>query len=56
MTSRQAKLQIYTYSRLMRILQNNLGLTRRELAEMLGISVGGLNYCLKAVMEKERVR
>ena len=36
----------------MRILQENPDLTQRELAEKLGISVGGLNYCLKALMEK----
>jgi len=51
MTSRQAKLQEDTYFRVMRILQENPDLTQRELAEKLGISVGGLNYCLKALME-----
>mgnify|MGYP000573694358 FL=1 len=44
MTSRQAKLQEDTYFRVMRILQENPDLTQRELAEKLGISVGGLNY------------
>ena len=52
MTSRQAKLQEDTYFRVMRILEENPDLTQRELAEKLGISVGGLNYCLKALMEK----
>lgn len=36
----------------MRLLQDNPDLTQRELAEKLGVSVGGLNYCLKALMEK----
>ena len=56
MTSRQAKLQEDTYFRVMRILQENHDLTQRELAEKLGISVGGLNYCLKALMEKGLVK
>jgi EPS-associated MarR family transcriptional regulator len=56
MTSRQAKLQEDTYFRVMRILQENPDLTQRELAEKLGISVGGLNYCLKALMEKGAVK
>ncbi len=56
MTSRQAKLQEDTYFRMMRILQENPDLTQRELAEKLGISVGGLNYCLKALMEKGLVK
>lgn len=40
----------------MRILQKNPDLTQRELAEQLGVSVGGLNYCLKALMEKGLVK
>jgi EPS-associated MarR family transcriptional regulator len=56
MTSRQARLQEDTYFRVMRILQENPDLTQRELAERLGISVGGLNYCLKALMEKGLVK
>ncbi|SDH61816.1 EPS-associated transcriptional regulator, MarR family [Propionivibrio dicarboxylicus] len=40
----------------MRILQDNPDLTQRELAEKLGISVGGLNYCLKALIEKGLVK
>ena len=56
MTSRQAKLQEDTYFRVMRILQENPDLTQRELAEKLGVSVGGLNYCLKALMDKGWVK
>jgi EPS-associated MarR family transcriptional regulator len=56
MTSRQAKQQEDTYFRVMRILQENPDVTQRELAERLGISVGGLNYCLKALMEKGLVK
>lgn len=56
MTSRQAKLQEDTYFRVMRLLQENPDLTQRELAHKLGVSVGGLNYCLKALMEKGLVK
>lgn len=56
MTSRQAKLQEDTNFRVMRILRENPDLTQRELAEKLGISVGGLNYCLKALTEKGLVK
>lgn len=56
MTSRQAKLQEDTYFRIMHILQENSDLTQRELAEKLGISVGGLNYCLKALIQKGWVK
>jgi len=52
MTSRQAQIQEDTYFRVMRILQENPDLTQRELAEKLGVSVGGLNYCLNALMDK----
>ena len=56
MTSRQAKLQEDTHFRVMRILQDNPDLTQRELAERVGVSVGGLNYCLKALTEKGLVK
>jgi EPS-associated MarR family transcriptional regulator len=42
--------------RVMRLLQDNPDLTQRELAEKLGLSVGGLNYCLKALVEKGWVK
>lgn len=52
MTSRQARIQEDTNYRVMRLLEQNHELTQRELAEKLGFSVGGLNYCLKALTEK----
>lgn len=54
--SRQSKIQEDTYFRVMRLLEANPDLTQRELAEQLGVSVGGLNYCLKALMEKGLVK
>ena len=56
MISRQAQIQEDTYFRVMRILQENPDLTQRELAEKLGVSVGGLNYCLKALTDKGWVK
>lgn len=56
MTSRQANTQDETHFRVMRILQDNPDLTQRELAQKLGISVGGLNYCLNALIEKGFVK
>jgi hypothetical protein len=37
-------------------LQENPDLTQRELAEKLGMSVGGLNYCLNALIDKGFVK
>jgi EPS-associated MarR family transcriptional regulator len=56
MTSRQAKIQEDTHFRIMRILQGNPDLTQRELAEKLCMSVGGLNYCLNALIDKGLVK
>lgn len=56
MTSRQSKLQEDTAYRVMQLLQDSPDITQRELARELGISVGGLNYCLKALMQKGWVK
>jgi EPS-associated MarR family transcriptional regulator len=48
----QSQSQEDTYFRVLRILKENPDLTQRELAEKLGVSVGSLNYCLKALIEK----
>jgi EPS-associated MarR family transcriptional regulator len=56
MTNRKANIQEDTHLRIMRILQVNADLTQRELAEKLGMSVGGLNYCLNALIDKGLVK
>jgi EPS-associated MarR family transcriptional regulator len=56
MTSRQTQIKEDTHFRIMRILQENPDLTQRELAEKLNISVGGLNYCLNALIDKGLVK
>ena len=52
MTSRRSQLQEDTYFRILRILQDNPDLTQREIAQSLGLSTSGLNYCLKALIAK----
>lgn len=55
MTTRQAQQEDTAY-RVMRLLQDNPDMTQRELAQKLGLSVGGLNYCLKALVDKGWVK
>ena len=42
--------------RLLKILSENPELSQRELAEELGVSLGKVNYCLKALKEKGLVK
>ena len=44
--------QADTSYRVLALLSQNPDLTQRELAEKVGVSVGGVNYCLKALVEK----
>ncbi len=52
MTSRRSQLQEDTYFRVLRLLQENPDMTQREIAERLGVSASGMNYCLKALIDK----
>ena len=56
MTSRRSQLQEDTYFRVLRMLQDSPDMTQREIAERLGISTSGLNYCLKALIDKGWVK
>jgi EPS-associated MarR family transcriptional regulator len=56
MTSRRSQLQEDTYFRVLRMLQENPDMTQREIAEKIGISTSGLNYCLKALIDKGWVK
>ena len=56
MPSKQSQSQEDTYFRVLRILKENPDLTQRELAEKLGVSVGSLNYCLKALIQKGGIK
>ena len=55
-TSRQSNLQEDTYFRVMRLLEANPDLTQREIANRLGLSASGINYCLKALIDKGWVK
>lgn len=42
--------------RLMHRLAENPAITQRELAQEMGVSVGKINYCLRALIEKGHVK
>ena len=54
--SRKAQEQEDTYFRIMRLVDEQPDISQRELAEKVGISLGALNYCLKALMDKGFVK
>jgi EPS-associated MarR family transcriptional regulator len=56
MTSRRSQHQEDTYFRVLRMLQENPDLTQRDIAERLGVSTSGLNYCLNALIDKGWVK
>lgn len=56
MSTLQKPLPEETIYRVMQLLQENPDLTQRELAEKLGVSLGGVNYCLKALVDKGWVK
>jgi EPS-associated MarR family transcriptional regulator len=56
MTSRQAQAQEDTRFRVMHLIQDHPAITQRELAKRLGLSVGRLNYCLKALITRGWVK
>ena len=41
-----------THYGLLKILEDNPGLSQRDLAKRLGISLGKVNFCLNALVEK----
>ncbi|NDH68928.1 MAG: MarR family EPS-associated transcriptional regulator, partial [Gammaproteobacteria bacterium] len=42
--------------RLMKLLHGNPHMSQREMAKALGMSFGGINYCLNALIEKGLVK
>ncbi len=56
MSSRnQAKAEDVRF-RVLRLLEENPTASQREIAKALGISLGGVNYCLNALVEKGFVK
>lgn len=41
-----------TRFRVLRLLEENPELTQRQIADQLGVSLGGVNYCLRALVDK----
>lgn len=56
MPSKRTKLQDDTHFRVLRLLQENSEMSQRELAEAVGVSVGGMHYVMKALIEKGLVK
>ena len=56
MATRQTTQQEDTRFRLMQILHAKPAISQREMAKALGISFGGANYCLNALMAKGLVK
>lgn len=42
--------------RVLRMLEERPDLSQRQMAEELGVSLGAVNYCLKALVEKGQVK
>ena len=56
MVSIRSDLQEHTNFQILNLLQDNPELSQRELAEAVGISVGGIHYVLKALVDKGLVK
>lgn len=41
-----------THYRLLKIIEANPQISQRELADAMGVSLGKINYCLRAVIER----
>ena len=42
--------------RVLRLLQENPTASQRDIAKSLGVSLGGVNYCLNALVEKGHIK
>jgi EPS-associated MarR family transcriptional regulator len=56
MPTLRSRQQEDTTFRVLRLLQANPDITQREIAQQLGMSTSGLNYCLKALIDKGLVK
>jgi EPS-associated MarR family transcriptional regulator len=52
----KAKIQDEARFQILRLLHDNPELTQRELGERVGVSLGAVNYCLKALIERGLVK
>jgi EPS-associated MarR family transcriptional regulator len=56
MTKALKKIDPDVHFRVLHLLEEEPRLTQRELANKLGISLGGVNYCLKALIEVGHIK
>ena len=52
----KTKIQDEAHFQILRLLHEDPSLTQRELGERVGISLGAVNYCLKALMDRGLVK
>ena len=45
-----------THYRLLKLIASNPEMSQREMADAMGVSLGKINYCLRAVMERGLVK
>lgn len=56
MAGQRSKAQEDVRFRVMRLLQENPEMSQRDIAAAVGISVGGVHYCLNALIDKGMVK
>ena len=54
--TRQKQLKEDTHFRVLSLLESQPDLNQREMAKALGVSLGGVNYCLRALVAKGLVK
>ena len=54
--TRQQQLQEDTHFRVLSLLETQPELNQREMAKALGVSLGGVNYCLRALVAKGLIK
>ena len=54
--TRQKQLQEDTHFRVLSLLERQPELNQRQMAKALGVSLGGVNYCLRALVAKGLVK
>ncbi len=52
----KAKIQEEARFKILRLLHDDPELTQRELGEQVGVSLGAVNYCLRALIERGLVK
>lgn len=54
--SKRTENKDFTHYKVLKLLKDNPDLSQREMAQRLGISNGGMHYCLNALMEKGLIK